>query len=93
MKNEVKVLKLTTGEEIITRMTEGEDGTIILDRPLEIKVVGPDASGRTGVSLNSWLHAGNTDKITLDSKHVLVIVKPSPTAEKNYLSSITGISL
>jgi hypothetical protein len=92
MKNEVKVLKLTTGEEIITRMTEGENGTLILDRPMVVQEVG-DASGRMSIIFRLWSFAGKIDKVTLESKYVLVTLESTPEMEKNYLSSITGISL
>ena len=34
MANDVKVLKLTTGEELISRMEESRDGFLILEKPM-----------------------------------------------------------
>jgi len=92
MKNEVKVLKLITGEEIVTRISDEEDGLLILTSPMVIQQM-PDAAGRISVGLVPWSFAGNTDKVTLDYKHVLATLESNPVMEKNYLSSITGISL
>ena len=93
MANDVKVLKLTTGEELISRMEENEDGFLILEKPMSIQTVAPNAAGQMGIGLVPWSVAGKTDKITLDNKHVMVILEPKREMETNYLSSITGLSL
>jgi hypothetical protein len=46
-----------------------------------------------GIGLVPWSVAGKTDKITLDNKHVMVILEPKREMETNYLSSITGLKL
>jgi len=93
MKNEVKVLKLITGEEVITRMSEGEDGSLLLEKPMVLQQMGADASGAPRIGLIPWSFAGNVDKVTLDAKHVIVSLEPTSDIGKNYLSAITGISL
>ena len=93
MKNEVKVLKLTTGEELITRMTEGENGTIILDRPAACQPLGKDSDGQMIVGFAAWSFTGKIDKVSLDSKHVIVTLESTAEMGKNYLSFITGITL
>ena len=46
-----------------------------------------------GIGLVPWSVAGKTDKITLDNKHVMVILEPKREMETNYLSSITGLKI
>ena len=46
-----------------------------------------------GIGLVPWSVSGKTDKITLDNKHVMVILEPKREMETNYLSSITGLKL
>jgi len=93
MNNEVKVLKLTTGEEIITRMTEEDSGNLLLEKPMVIQQMAPDTTGRVGIGLVPWSFAGNTDSVTIESKYVLVTLESTSEMGKNYLSTITGISL
>jgi hypothetical protein len=93
MANDVKVLKLTTGEELISRMEESPDGFLILEKPMSLKAAPPNAAGQMGIGLVPWSVAGKTDKITLDNKHVIVILEPNRDMENTYLSSITGLSL
>jgi hypothetical protein len=79
MAKDVKVLKLTTGEELISRMEESSDGFLILEEPRTLQTMAPTASGQ--------------DKITLDNKHVIVILEPKRDMENMYLSSVTGLTL
>jgi len=93
MANDVKVLKLTTGEELISRMEESDDGFLILEKPMSLQQMGSNSAGHMGVGLVPWSISGKTDKITLDNKHVMVILEPKREMETNYLSSKTGLKL
>jgi hypothetical protein len=93
MINDVKVLKLTTGEELISRMEESSDGFLILEEPRTLQTMAPTASGQVGIGLVPWSVAGKIDKITLDNKHVIVILEPKRDMENMYLSSVTGLTL
>ena len=46
MANDVKVLKLINGEEIITRMEESSDGLLILEEPRVLQQMPPNAAGQ-----------------------------------------------
>ena len=50
--NDVKVLKLVTGEEIVTTMTKGEGEFLLLDRPVKIQW---DAQNPNNVGLIPWV--------------------------------------
>ena len=93
MAKDVKVLKLITGEELISRMEESSDGFLILEKPMSLQQMGSNSAGHMGIGLVPWSVAGKTDKITLDNKHVMVILEPKKEMETNYLSSITGLKL
>ena len=93
MENNVKVLKLITGEEVITRILEGDKELLTIQRPMIIKIITPDGGGPIGVQIYDWSEVGEIDKITLETKHILAIIDPKPTAEKQYLSVITGLTL
>ena len=92
MTNDVKVLKLITGEEIITRITEGGVGLIILDKPM---ILAHAANGK--IILIPWMRASKTlaesEKVTISSECILVEDVPLKDIEKNYLSTVTGLTL
>ena len=89
MNKNVKVLKLITGEEIITQMTEDLSGkTLTLESPMVVREMQPDATGKTSVGLTSWSFAGKTDRVTLETKHVLVKFEPTSAMDKNYAAAV-----
>ena len=93
MAKDVKVLKLITGEELISRMEESPDGFLILEEPRVLQQMPPNAAGQMGIGFVPWSVAAKLDKVTLDNKHVMVILEPKRDMENMYLSSVTGLTL
>ena len=101
MENNIKVLKLITGEEIISRVTESdinitendEVDLLILERPMSLTLIKPNTTGQMEIGMSNWIVAGKSDKITIEVKHILVILDPTSEIEKSYLSTITGLAL
>ena len=94
MANDVKVLKLITGEEVIARITEEENNLISLKQPMTLQMLPPNTStGQVGFALVPWIKAAKNDKTTISIEHILVTDEASDQTEKNYLQVITGLSL
>ena len=94
MANDVKVLKLITGEEVIARITEEENNLISLKQPMTLQMLPPNTStGQVGFALVPWIKAAKNDKTTISIDHVLVTDEASDQTEKNYLQVVTGLSL
>ena len=94
MANDVKVLKLITGEEVIARVTEESSNLLILEKPMTLQMIPPNTStGQVGFALVPWIKAAKNDKTTISIEHVLVTDEASNQTEKNYLQVITGLSL
>ena len=93
MANDVKVLKLITGEEVIARVTE-ENNLITLDNPMTLQMIPPTTStGQVGFALVPWMKAAKNKKVTISTEHILVEDEASEQTEKNYLQVVTGLSL
>ena len=95
MANDVKVLKLITGEEVIARVSEEEHSDLlILEKPMTLQMIPPTTStGQVGFAMVPWIKAAKNDKATLSIDHVLVTDEASDQTEKNYLQVVTGLSL
>ena len=94
MANDVKVLKLITGEEVIARVIEEENNLITLEKPMTLQMLPPNTStGQVGFALVPWIKAAKNDKTTISIEHILVTDEASDQTEKNYLQVITGLSL
>ena len=94
MANDVKVLKLITGEEVIARVSEENSNLLTLDKPMTLQMMPPNTStGQVGFAIVPWIKAAKNDKTTISIEHVLVTDEASNQTEKNYLQVITGLSL
>ena len=95
MANDVKVLKLITGEEVIARVSEEEHSDLLtLNKPMTLQVLPPNTStGQVGFAMVPWIKAAKNDKVTISIDHVLVTDEASDQTEKNYLQVVTGLSL
>jgi len=97
MENNVKVLKLITGEEVIARVTEKENNLITLERPMILQMLPPTAGtgvrSSLGFALVPWMKAAKNEKVTISVEHILVIDGASDQTEKNYLQVVTGLTL
>ena len=94
MANDVKILKLITGEEVIARVTEEENNLISLKKPMTLQMIPPNTStGQVGFALVPWIKAAKNNKATISIDHVLVTDEASDQTEKNYLQVITGLTL
>ena len=94
MANDVKVLKLITGEEVIARVTEEHNDLLTLEKPMTLQMIPPNTStGQMGFAMVPWMKAAKNNKATISIDHVLVTDEASDQTEKNYLQVITGLSL
>ena len=95
MENNVKVLKLITGEEVITRISDdlsNGDGLIILNKPMTLQAV-PGQGGQVGFALIPLFMSGKNENITISIDHVIAQDEPNTKSEKNYLAAVTGLTL
>ena len=94
MANDVKVLKLITGEEVIARVSEEHNDLLTLEKPMTLQMIPPNTStGQVGFALVPWIKAAKNNKATISIDHVLVTDEASDQTEKNYLQVITGLTL
>ena len=74
MANDVKVLKLITGGEVIARVTEESSNLLILEKPMTLQMIPPNTStGQVGFAMVPWMKAAKNDKVTISIEHILVL--------------------
>ena len=95
MANDVKVLKLITGEEVIERTKEGEDPYLVsLEKPMILQMLPPNTTtGQVGFSMIPWIKAAKSEKVLISTEHIIAEDDASEQTEKNYLQVVTGLSL
>ena len=90
--SDVKVLKLTTGEEIIARVKQNRD-YVELEKPMTLAPVPGQSAGQMGFAMVPWMMAAKGDNMQLSLTYIMIETEAKGDIEKNYLASITGLSL
>jgi len=94
MANDVKVLKLITGEELIARVIEEKNNLITLEKPMILQMLAPNTTtGQIGFALVPWMKAAKNEKVTISTEHIIAEDEGSEQTQKNYLQVVTGLSL
>ena len=94
MANDVKVLKLITGEELIARVIEEKNNLIFLEKPMILQMLAPNTTtGQIGFALVPWMKAAKNEKVTISTEHIIAEDEGSEQTQKNYLQVVTGLSL
>ena len=92
MANDVKILKLITGEEVMARI-EQKETMLILNKPMTLQRLPNPQTGQIGVALIPWFMSGKNENITISIDHVIAQDDPKSQPEKNYLAAVTGLTL
>ena len=81
-------LKLTSGEEVIGRLEEEKNDSLILSKPMMI------AATQEGLGLAPFMFSvGPSAKFVLKLSNVLCVVKSDREFSKQYLENTTGIQI
>ncbi len=92
MANDVKILKLITGEEVMARI-EQKETMLVLDKPMTLQQIPNPQTGQIGIALVPWFMSGKNENITISISHVIAQDVPKSAPEKNYLAAVTGLTL
>jgi|MDTE01.2.fsa_nt_gb hypothetical protein len=94
MSETVKVIKLTSGDELIARVTEETDSTITIKNIRTIQAVPTSVQGAVGMALVPYMvMVSDDDPISINKSNTLVVTLPKADIEKSYLSQVSGITL
>ena len=96
--SDVQVVKLTTGEDVMGRVTEVEladHGKVLkIDRPTAIILRPKDEAGtQFGVGLAPYAIYAENHSIMIMPAHVVAIFPPDGKLKDEYISKVTGIAL
>ena len=96
MANDVKVLKLITGEELLARV-EKKNTISILDKPMRLMTITNEQTGEPRFVMIPWMRAAKnlikSEKVTIPTESILVEDDPVEQIENDYLSVVTGLTL
>lgn len=86
--NQVYTFKLNSGEEMISKVSEVNEKTIILDEPVSV------APGPQGMGLvPSIFTVGQKEKVTLNINSIAMFAPTDDQIKMKYLEATTGIKV
>ena len=87
MENETKIVRLTSHEEIIGRVTKTDTGVSIKDPLILIP------TQQKSLALAPWMPYTTiaTDGIEIDSDRIMFIVNPHDELAKEHMSAVSGL--
>ena len=85
--NEVYTLKLTSGEEVISKIIAADSDTLILSEPLSV------APGPQGIGLMPSMFTAEKDKsVTLNTRSITMYCETADSIRIKYIEATTGIT-
>lgn len=93
--NDVACLKLSNGDEMIARVAEINEQSVVVSKPMLMVLTQDPRSGQPGVNmLPFWMVGGDRDtKYPVARHHVVCMIKANPDAAKGYLAQTTGLAM
>ena len=91
--SEVRVFKISTGEELISRIKEDNGDSYVLEQP-RVVAIAPQANGQVSVTLIPLFASNQDGDATLHKAHI--VGEPdriNDELEKGYVEQTTGIAL
>ena len=95
MADEVKLVRLVSGEEIVGIVNQNPQG-VQINKPAIVIVQPPRTQNdRMGIALIGWLPYSNVEKegIHIKQEHVLFVVNPEASLVKTYKERFTSQAL
>ena len=84
---DVVSIKLSNGDELISRFDEETADSVKINRPLALTMSGQ------GLGMIPWMFLGDSDSVTLSKSHVVAMVPSKKDAADQYLQGTTSIAL
>jgi len=91
--SEIRVFKISTGEEVISRIKKETEDQFILDNP-RVVAIAPGPGGQLSVTLIPLFASNQDGNATLNKSHI--VGEPeniNDELEKGYLEQTSGIAL
>ena len=85
-KNDIVAIKLSSGEEVITKVIEDNDSSMLVSKPIAL-VVTPK-----GAAMTQFLMMQDMNQtVELQKTHIVLLAKANKTASDQYIATTTNI--
>ena len=85
-KKETKIVRLTTGEELLAKLEDTDNSFILTDPAILI----PAGEGK--LAFAPWCPYSNAkDGVEIGKEHIMFVSDPAEELEKQYMSALSGL--
>jgi hypothetical protein len=84
--NDIVTIKLSSGEEIICKVVEDNDNTMIISKPIAL-VVTPKGAAMTQFLMMQDMN----ETVELQKDHIVLLTKANKIASDQYIATTSGI--
>ena len=84
--NDIVTIKLSSGEEIICKVVEDNDNTMIISKPIAL-VVTPKGAAMTQFLMMQDMN----ETVELQKDHIVLLTKANKIAKDQYIATTSGI--
>ena len=90
---EVKLLRLTTGEDIVAEVTFSDDAITTISKPFVLipMAQNPGSSAETKLYFSPFIPFADNEEMNIKETNIIVINEPKPEIKENYLNYIGAI--
>ena len=86
MEQDIRIVRLTTGEELISKVTDADAGYLLEDVYILIPV------GQGKIAFGQWMpYADLKDGIKIKEDNVMFIIKVVEEMKRQYIEAVSGI--
>ncbi len=84
---ETVTIKLTTGEEVIARFEEENNGDVTTSKPVVL------APGAQGIGMVPWIMSAEPDKVKINKENILTYATTQKEIADKYIEMTSSIKL
>jgi len=89
----IKLVRLVTGEDILTEFVDGGEGVVKFINPLIVYITPPAKAGQSAsVGLSQWVPYSDSKEFDIRFEKVVFIAEPAEDLRKQY-DSVFGLGL
>jgi hypothetical protein len=88
----VKLMRLSTGEDLIGDVITNENGNVVIENPCIVYLSQNPNGGPANLGMTRWMPYASNKEFSLDSKYIVTFAEPVEELAKQY-DSVFGAGL
>ena len=91
MENNIKIIRMSSGEDVICSLTDNKDGNYVFVEPMTVMV--RQRGNQMGLIMAHWLPVSiiNKNETKVNHKDILTIFEPNEDLEEYYMNTVVRL--